>query len=426
MSRSHPGRRRLAARAGRRRLRCWRRCQCRCGRTRYAERAVLSADVVQRGVAVRAGADVEAGVVHVAGVRVVDQPGPAGVRGEDPVAGLGGVAFLEVRGGGRKVRAVVAVQVNLARAVPAVPPDLVARTGLAGKEVADRQVLDRHSAGLEYFDAVAPPRAGRPGRAVILVGRAGRARRPGLGAVDDNAAAAQPEQVQIGLVDVDPSGRRPLRRVRGVVAALLVVPRRDDDPVAGRGGVHGRLDGLEFPPLTLKGADGEHSRFLGGRGGGYAAHTDGEQDKHGGSGHRPPVSRGGSGPRPAIDVRHRSGHPPSPNGAGRTAARPSAAAIMPPVITTKSLRVPRATMISPLASERSGGCHHARLRCAGGVLAISRQVTRLADTGAGGVAGVALLSERSAAARALVWTLILIQQGGTVSPRSRPAFMRLP
>src|SRR5215472_6331702 len=112
---------------------------------------------------------------------------------------------------------------DLGRAVPAVPPNLVARAGLAGEEVADCQVLDRHSAGLEHLDAVAPPRAGRPGRAVILVSRAGRARRPGLGAVHDDAAAAEPEQVQIGLVDEDPGGWHRVRRVRGVVAALLIV-----------------------------------------------------------------------------------------------------------------------------------------------------------------------------------------------------------
>jgi hypothetical protein len=208
--------------------------------------ARVGARVAQHGVGAPVGCQhrvafplarphVVGGVGHVAGVGAGDQAGPAGVAREDPV--LGQVRRADagaIHRGGGEVGTLVGAQAELAAAVPAVPPDLVAVILPGpGEVVADGQVLDRDTGGLPDLDAV-PPAAG----VVVLELRTGRARAAGraVAAVDDHPVPVQAPDVDARSGDPD-TGRRP------GLALLVVHPRPDQHPVPGAGGLHGRLNG---------------------------------------------------------------------------------------------------------------------------------------------------------------------------------------
>src|SRR5439155_4486795 len=110
----------------------------------------------------------------------------------------------------------VAVHADLAAAVAAVPPDLVAMParGGVGEEVADSQVLDVGPARLVDLDPVAPRH---------LEGGVGAAGSGGTGPspVHDHAVSVEPAQVDAGCADQHPG------RQLGIAGAVLVV-------VAGR------------------------------------------------------------------------------------------------------------------------------------------------------------------------------------------------
>src|SRR5438132_374734 len=95
---------------------------------RVAEVVAFRADVVEGRFAVRAGADVVAGVGHVARVGVFEQTGPAvGVRGVEAVFGRRLGFFAPPVGGGRaEVFAPPRADRLLARGGAAVEPDRVA------------------------------------------------------------------------------------------------------------------------------------------------------------------------------------------------------------------------------------------------------------------------------------------------------------
>src|SRR5207237_10591411 len=98
------------------------------------------------------------------------------------------------------------MQVGLAVAVSALPPDLVSFPPVgAGEEVAHRQVLDADAAGLEGFDAV-PPRLRAldpgPARLPLGVGRT-RLRGTGDGAVHDHLVSVHAPKVDAGRGDED-------------------------------------------------------------------------------------------------------------------------------------------------------------------------------------------------------------------------------
>src|SRR5262249_51888677 len=176
-----------------------------------------------------ARADIVGRVGHVARVGLLDHARAARVADEDPV--LGQVRAVQVgrpvHRGGAQVGAAVRAHGDLAAAVAAVPPDLVAVPAGPGQVVADGQVLDADPAGLSDGDAV----AARTAVGVLECGRrrAGLARGP-VAAVDDDTVAVQPADVQVWLLDPD-AGRGPL-------GALLVVDARpDQDPVARAGRV---------------------------------------------------------------------------------------------------------------------------------------------------------------------------------------------
>src|SRR5439155_11469920 len=122
-----------------------------------AERAVLGMGVVEERVAVRARTDVIGRIAHVRRVAVDDAPGAVGVAYEDAVVAerrLDAVGIGRCRG---DVVAPPGADADLARAVAAVPPDLVAlATVRAGQVVADSEVLDVDPVGLVDVDPVAP------------------------------------------------------------------------------------------------------------------------------------------------------------------------------------------------------------------------------------------------------------------------------
>src|SRR5215470_6834346 len=198
--------------------------------------------MVERGVAHSlARADVVGGVGHVARVGLLDHARAPRVAHEDPV--LGQVRALQVgrpvHRGGTQVGAGVGAHADLAAAVAAVPPDLVAGPAVPagpGEVVADGEVLDGHPAGLEDLDAVAADAAvGVLQRRARWAGLAGGP----VAAVDDDAVPVEAAEVQVWLLDPD-AGPGPL-------GALLVVHARpDQDPVTGVGRIdrvlHGRED----------------------------------------------------------------------------------------------------------------------------------------------------------------------------------------
>ena len=96
---------------------------------------------------------------------------------------------------------------------------------------------------------------------VLLRAGVGAARRGArLGAVDDDARAAHPPQVQVRLGDVDATEvavLEALRRVREV-SGLVIIAGGNQNPVAGLRSVHRRLDALVLAGLTVVGPDQQH------------------------------------------------------------------------------------------------------------------------------------------------------------------------
>ena len=135
--------------------------------------------------------------------------GAVAVADEDAVGAVG--IGARVRARRRQVAAVVRVQPDRARPVAAVPPDLVSAALRSGEEVAHREVLERGAARLPDLEAVAPDRlALRVDGTGILIGGLGAAlRRARLRAVDHDAVAIHP-------ADVDAGGGHPHPRFRRV------------------------------------------------------------------------------------------------------------------------------------------------------------------------------------------------------------------
>src|SRR5581483_11485820 len=94
---------------------------------------------------------------------------------------------------------------DLAAPVAAVPPDLV--TGVAGtmQEVARREVLHPHAAGLPHHDPVQTQRSVATGaaRPQVLIGLSVRALRPRLGPIDYHPVAVHSPHVQMRGGDQD-------------------------------------------------------------------------------------------------------------------------------------------------------------------------------------------------------------------------------
>ena len=207
---------------------------------RVAECVELAMGAGDRLVApLLAGADVVAGVAEVAGVRLRPRaPGP--VAREDPVLRRGVVGLVE-RARRAQIRAVVTVASDLAAAVAAVPPDLVARVALAAEEIAGGEILDPHIGGLPHHDPVESSCAALAVRTEVLVALGSAARWTRLGPVDDHRLAVHAAQVHPRRSDqyagrrVGTAGGRP----RG---GRLVVARPDQDPVARSSGVDRGLD----------------------------------------------------------------------------------------------------------------------------------------------------------------------------------------
>src|SRR5581483_8867564 len=286
-------------------------------RARVAERAELGPVVAHELVAdPPAGADVVAGVGEVARVVVGPDAGAAGVAREEPVLG-GGLVVLEERGGRVQVAAPERAEADLAAAVAAVPPDLVAGVPAAGEEVAGRQVLDAHAAGLPDDDAVPAQVATALLQAVVLVGPlAATGRGPRLGAVHDHVVAAHSTEVQVRGPDQDGGGRHVPRRPVDPVAPLVVIAGPDQDPIAAVGRVHGRLDRPELALDAVVDADSEHAG-VGSRGAGQKA------ERGDACGERP-------GAAPVAAVSASRVHSPRPPPAGHAILLPRAPALKRP------------------------------------------------------------------------------------------------
>src|SRR6185312_10606339 len=213
-------------------------------RARVAEVVALGLGVLDRRVAVRAGADVVAGVGHVVGVGVVEHAGAVGVRGVDAVLVGGFVLAAPVGRGRAQVFARPGADFLVARGAAAVEPDRVA-TGVRAEEVAGREVLKRDAARLVDHNPVV---AGEPfafGRAEVLVGFGrGALGRAGLRAVDHHGVAVHAADVDVRLGDQDVRARTviPLRAFDRAAARLFPVAGGDQHPPAGRHAEHGKDD----------------------------------------------------------------------------------------------------------------------------------------------------------------------------------------
>ena len=166
---------------------------------RVAERRVLGVGVVEGDVAVRARADVVVGVGHVRRVGVGDGGRARAVADEDAVR-AGGLAGRVVGRGRRQVRTRVGTHADRARAVAAVPPDLVAAAVGPGEEVAHGEVVDRDAVDLRDLDTVAPGRVAGPSSgprswSAALVEHCGA---PGLVPSITTLVAVHAPQVEVG------------------------------------------------------------------------------------------------------------------------------------------------------------------------------------------------------------------------------------
>ena len=198
-----------------------------------AERAVLRMGVGKHLVAVTAGPDVIARIVHVAGVGVRERSWAPAVAREDPVRG-GRLAGRVVSRGRVEVSAPERARDAPAAAVSEVEPDLVAGAALTLEEVAGGQVLDAHARCLEHLDPVATVGLTAHVRSEVLIGRRAAAPRCArLGPIDDDAVSIHAAHMDARRRDHDTRallGQRPIPPV--AVAALVVVPGADQDPVA--------------------------------------------------------------------------------------------------------------------------------------------------------------------------------------------------
>src|SRR5512133_3607552 len=127
-------------------------------------------------VAVAAGPDVVARIVHVAGVGARERSRAPAFAGEDPVRG-GRLAGRVVRRGRVEVSAPEPARHAPAAAVSEVEPDLVAGAALTLGEVAGGRVLDAQARCLEQLDPVATVGVAARGRPEVLTGRGAAAPR---------------------------------------------------------------------------------------------------------------------------------------------------------------------------------------------------------------------------------------------------------
>ena len=229
------------------------------------------------------------------------------------LAKIRGNCRVAVVGGGRsEVAAPVAPQSDRPAPRAAVPPDPVARRGLAQEEVAHRQVLHGHCVGAKHDDPVRPVIAAARVRGPVHLGcRCGvTSRSAGLGAVDDHPRAVHAPDREPGgrhqdAAEVAERGLLGGRRVRKVVGCV-VVARTDENRVARPGSVHRCLDGgvTAAPPVeraheqhpavgrSMCGPVGCCSRATGRPGEGGREQTCGA-----GAGEQPCEEQGGSGAR---------------------------------------------------------------------------------------------------------------------------------
>ena len=169
---------------------------------------------------------------------------PAGVGGEDPVGAGGGVGAAVEGRGRREEVAAERSHADLAAAVTAVEPDLVAALAAAREEVAGGEVLHRDAVGLEDLDPVAAQaRRGPKSWSPAADEHFGE---PGLVPSTTTRLRSRPRRWMSRRRDQDAGAGLVGRLVGGVVAALVVVARGDQDPVAGAGGVDGGLDRVEL------------------------------------------------------------------------------------------------------------------------------------------------------------------------------------
>src|SRR5438270_8041780 len=109
----------------------------------------------EHGLAVGTGTNVVARVAHPRGIAVIDNPGAIRVRDEDPVVGERRVDVVRVSGRSSDVVAPPGPHPDLARAIAAVPPDLISLAAIGpGEVVADGHVLDVDTRDLEHLHAV--------------------------------------------------------------------------------------------------------------------------------------------------------------------------------------------------------------------------------------------------------------------------------
>ena len=115
------------------------------------------------------------------------------------------------------------------------------------------------------------PEAVRP--EVLVAGGRRALRRARLGPVDDDAVSVQPAQVDVRRRDQHAGAGLIGRLVSRVVAALVVIARRNQDPVAGSSGVDGGLDRVELRGSRTRRMALGHAQDAGRRGSGEGKRT---------------------------------------------------------------------------------------------------------------------------------------------------------
>ena len=226
-------------------------------RARVAERIELRPGAADRLVArLLAGADVKAGVVEVAGVDLIPSTSAPIAREDSVPRGVPRAAVVRARGG--QVCALEAPSSDLAAAVAAVPPDLVACIASAAEEITRGQVLHPNVVCLPDHDAVEPEPSPPARRAKVLRGGiAAASRRAGPGSVDDDGVSVHAADPEARRRDQDRC--RKVRPPGGTAAEpRLVVAGADEDPITGPRGIHRGLNRVILPADSVVAPDSQH------------------------------------------------------------------------------------------------------------------------------------------------------------------------
>ena len=246
-------------------------------RAGVTEVVVLGARFVDDRVAVRARADVVAGVRHVVGVGVREEAGPGGIRRVDAVLVGGLFLAAPIRRRRAQVFAPPGADRLFARCAAAVEPDRI--TAVVGAEkVARREVLQPHAARLVNDDPVVAEEAAAFRRAERLI-RFSRAALRGarFRSVDHDGVPVHAADVQVRGGDED-GGSRDVVAIGACgfrCAFLFVVARCDQDPVTGCRCVDGFLDGFALTFFPFERADAQDAVFGRGQARGRHAAVDG-------------------------------------------------------------------------------------------------------------------------------------------------------